>query len=117
MMRRVGQRFGCFGDEGGSVLVACLMLIFVMTVLGLSLFDLAQVEARLALSSVADARAYEVAQAGMQRGLRVILEGIYTETSAASLADGTPGCTGGCVTTEFRTLSGVTNTTLTSGGT
>ena len=57
------------GDQRGSVLLMSLVLIFVMTILGLALFDLGVVESRLVLTSQTDARAFEIAQAGMERAL------------------------------------------------
>ena len=56
-------------DERGSALLLSLILIFVMTVLGLALFDLGVVENRLVYTSQDDARAFEIAQAGVERAL------------------------------------------------
>ncbi len=56
-------------DQRGSVLLVSLVLIFVMTILGLALFDLGVVESRLVLTSQTDARAFEIAQAGVERAL------------------------------------------------
>ena len=47
-------------DERGSVLLMSIMLVFVMTLLGLALFDLGAIENRMSLASQADLRAFEV---------------------------------------------------------
>ena len=56
-------------EERGSALLISMVLIFVMTLLGLALFDLAALESRLALVTQVDVRALEVAQAGIERAL------------------------------------------------
>ena len=50
--------------ERGSVILISIVLVFVMTLLGLALFELGAIENRMSLSSAADARAFEVAQGG-----------------------------------------------------
>jgi hypothetical protein len=57
--------------ERGSVLVMGLMLVFVMTVLGLALFNVARLDARLKLDSQTTVQALEIAEAGLQRGLHL----------------------------------------------
>jgi hypothetical protein len=58
-------------DERGSVLVMGLMLVFVMTILGLALFNVAQLDARLKLGSQTTVKALEIAEAGLERGLHL----------------------------------------------
>src|SRR5215471_14813174 len=64
------KRFASARNERGSVLLLSLTLIFVMTMLGLALFDLSVVEGRLVYVSHGDARAFEIAQAGVERSVR-----------------------------------------------
>src|SRR5262249_18838186 len=52
--------------ERGSALIAAMMLLFVLSILGLALFDTAMIDARLAMTSVDSYRALETAQAGVQ---------------------------------------------------
>jgi type IV pilus assembly PilX-like protein len=56
-------------DEVGSILVASLVLTFVVTVLGVALFDLALLDNRLALGSEAEYRALELAESGLQSAM------------------------------------------------
>src|SRR5262249_16750750 len=63
------KRFASARNERGSVLLLSLTLIFVMTMLGLALFDLSVVEGRLVYVSHGDARAFEIAQAGVERSV------------------------------------------------
>lgn len=105
-----------WADERGSVLLISLVLIAVMTLLGLALFDLAAMEGRLALTSQADARAFEAAQAGIERALRELYLGYISDGTVPpnpSWADNTnaPVCVGGCVTTDFRAMT-VSNTSM-----
>lgn len=92
----------------GSVLLSALVLIFVITTLGLALFELSFVESRSSFLSQSDARAFEIAQAGIERALERLLQTILSEpTTTASWADGditvpTAICTGDCVDTVFR---------------
>jgi hypothetical protein len=44
-----------FTDELGSVMLISIVLVFVMTLLGLALFELGAIENRMSLSSAADA--------------------------------------------------------------
>ncbi len=97
-------RFEPAGNERGSALLMSLVLIFVMTVLGLALFDLGVVESRLVHTSQADARAFEIAQAGVERALRNLQD---TYNADLSWASGSPElCSGGshrgCSDDRFR---------------
>ncbi len=61
------------GDrERGFALVGGLMLVFIITLLGLALYDLAVLEGRLVLGTEADYRAFEAAQAGLERALHLL---------------------------------------------
>jgi hypothetical protein len=61
----------CLLEERGSVLVMGLMLVFVMTILGLALFNVARLDARLKLDSQTNVHALEIAEAGLERGLHL----------------------------------------------
>jgi hypothetical protein len=67
-VRRGGRHLVPSSTEG-SVLLGALMLLFVLSILGLALFDTAVVDSQLALTAVDRYRALESAQAGMQRAL------------------------------------------------
>jgi hypothetical protein len=58
-------------DPRGSALVGALMLVFVMTILGLALFDIARLDSRLQIDSRTMVQAIEVAEAGIERGLHL----------------------------------------------
>ena len=106
------------GNERGSVLLISLVLLAMMTLLGLALFDLGAVEGRMTLASETDARAFEIAQAGLERAMERLLRTTLAEDAAGaapSWADGstvggttTALCTGGsvagslCDTTQYR---------------
>ncbi len=70
-------------DERGSVILMSIVLVFVMTLLGLALFDLAAIENRMSLSTQADMRAFEVAQAGLERALRELQDGFVADAAGA----------------------------------
>src|SRR2546426_5011327 len=59
------------GDQRGSTLVMGLMLVFIMTLLGAALFNVAQLDARLKLDSQTGVQALEIAEAGLERGLHL----------------------------------------------
>ncbi len=46
-----------------------LMLVFIMTLLGVALFDIARLDARLKIDSQTGVQALEIAEAGLERGL------------------------------------------------
>jgi type IV pilus assembly PilX-like protein len=72
-MNAMARRSICGGlrDERGSALVAGLMLVFLMTMLGLALFGVARLDARLRLNSQTGVQALEIAEAGLERGLHL----------------------------------------------
>ena len=96
-------------NDRGSVIVIALVLILAMTILGLALFDLAQIEGQLASTSQADARALYVAQAGLERGIRELRTGFLQDAYAsASWADATngPTCTpSACDAAQYRLMN------------
>jgi hypothetical protein len=105
------------GDERGSALVISMVLILLMTLLGLALLDLGALENRMAASSQLDARAFETAQAGIERGMRELLNAYLSDTPGAeSWADGTPACGGACTASQYRAVA-LSNATLPGAGT
>src|SRR5438552_18822118 len=58
-------------DQRGSTLVMGLMLVFIMTLLGVALVDVARLDARLKLDSQTGVQALEIAEAGLERGLHL----------------------------------------------
>lgn len=57
-------------DERGSILLITIVSVAVVALLGLAVYDLALIEANFSAASVIDYRAYEIAQAGIERGIR-----------------------------------------------
>ena len=99
-------------DERGSALIISLMLLLIITILGLALFDLAQIENKSASASLADYRAFEAAQAGIERGIRELQNGFINDAyGSESWTDGTPSCTPGCNANTYSTLN-IANTTI-----
>jgi hypothetical protein len=112
-------------DQRGSVLIVALVLILAMTILGLALFDLAQIEGQMAGTSQTDARALYIAQAGLERGIRELRDGWLADSNAAggygteTWADATngPTCTpSACDATIYRAMN-IGNTSLPATGT
>ncbi|HKZ07061.1 MAG TPA: pilus assembly PilX N-terminal domain-containing protein [Methylomirabilota bacterium] len=107
-------------DERGSVLLMSIVLVFVMTLLGLALFDLGAIENRMSLASQADLRAFEVAQAGIERALRELQDGFVGDAAGSeSWADNdgvrAPICSPSCATGVYRPMT-LANTTFPGGG-
>lgn len=85
-------------SERGSVLLMSLVLIFIMGILGLALFDLGVVESSLVHTAQTDARAFQIAQSGVERALYWLGDWKNTAPTLAeaSWASGTTQfCTGG----------------------
>src|SRR5215813_5705774 len=55
--------------ERGTVVLGALVLTFALTLLGIALFRLAELDARLAFGNEADYRALELAQSAVERTL------------------------------------------------
>jgi hypothetical protein len=107
-------------DERGSVILMSIVLVFVMTLLGLALFDLGAIENRMSLSSQADVRAFEVAQAGIERALRELQDGFVADAPGSqSWADNdgvrAPICAPSCATGVYRPMT-LANTSFPGGG-
>ena len=107
------------GDECGSALLISLVMIVVITILGLALFELGQIEGTQSGASLGDARAFELAQAGMERAIRELSNAFLADSyGSESWVDGTnrPTCTGPCETGVYQTMN-LANTTLPASGT
>jgi len=66
------------GDQRGSIFLISLVLVFVMTLLGIALFDLSLVDNRLVLASENDAQAFYTAEAGLYRAQLDLTDGAGT---------------------------------------
>ena len=100
-----------FKDAQGSVLVIGLILVLVMTLLGFSLFELGLLESRLVLGTECDQQAYETAQAGIKRSLRLLRLDMINDPTDPSWADGSPAP----LTTTFADFPGLTNQSFANG--
>src|SRR3972149_11966942 len=100
-------------DQRGSALLISLVMIGVITFLGLALFELGQVEGQQAGASLGDARAFELAQAGMERAIRELSNGFLADAyGSESWVDGVnrPTCTPACETAVYRAMNLANNT-------
>ncbi len=106
------------GDQRGSALLISMVLIVVITILGLALFELGQIEGQQSGVSLADARAFELAQAGMERAIRELSNGFLADPyGSESWVDGPnrPTCTVACGTAVYRVMNLANNTLPASG--
>jgi|GEM_PF-3130670 len=101
-------------NEQGSILLITIVSVAVVALLGLAVYDLALIEAQFSAASVIDYRAYEIAQAGIERGIRE-LRNLYMNAppGSESFARVTTTCTPSCTATGFH-LFNVPNTTIAS---
>ena len=103
-------------DTKGSVLVAGLVLVLVMTILGISLFDMGLLESRLVLNTECDYQASETAQAGIKRSLRLLRLDLTNDPNDPSWADGSINGSSFPVTTDmFEDFPGLTNQSFANG--
>ena len=103
-------------DARGSVLVAGLVLVLVMTILGISLFDMGLLESRLVLNTQCDYQASETAQAGIKRSLRLLRLDLINDPNDPSWADGSIDGSSFPVTTDmFEDFPGLTNQSFANG--
>lgn len=106
------------GDQRGSALLISLVMIVVITILGLALFELGQIEGQQSGASLGDARAFELAQAGMERAIRELRNGFLADPyGSESWVDGPnrPTCTPACETGVYRAMN-LANNTLPAAG-
>ena len=102
------------GVERGSVILTTMVLTFVLTLLGIALYGLAELDARLTLGNEADYRALELAQSAIERALyQLFLDmcgGSVACTSPPFNAEWTDGSINGAVytrsTSTFQNVSG-----------
>jgi len=107
------------GGDRGSALLISLVMIVVITILGLALFELGQIEGTQSGASLGDARAFELAQAGMERAIRELSNGFLADSyGSESWVDGTnrPTCAAPCETGVYQTMN-LANNTLPASGT
>lgn len=100
-------------DQRGSALLISLVMIVVITILGLALFELGQIEGQQSGASLGDARAFELAQAGMERAIRELSNAFLADAyGTESWVDGVnrPTCTPACETGVYRTMTLANNT-------
>jgi len=104
-------------SERGSALLISMVLIVFLTILGLALFELGQIEGLQSGASLGDARAFELAQAGLERAIRELRNGFLLDPyGSESWVDGPPTCSPACETGVYRTMN-LTNNTLPASGT
>jgi hypothetical protein len=101
-------------NEQGSILLITIVSVAVVALLGLAVYDLALIEGQFSAASVIDYRAYEIAQAGIERGIRE-LRNLYMNAppGSESFARVTTTCSPSCTATGFH-LFNVPNTTIPS---
>jgi hypothetical protein len=100
-------------NEQGSILLITIVSVAVVGLLGLAVYDLALIEAQFSAASVIDYRAYEIAQAGIERGIRELrnLYMSYPPGQETFVAGSTTCAPTPCDTTQFHQAS-VTNATV-----
>src|SRR5438552_8448796 len=106
-------------DQRGSALLISMVLIVVITILGLALFELGQIEGQHSGASLGEARAFEAAQAGMERAIRELSNAFLADPyGSESWVDGPnrPTCTGACDPAAYRAMN-LANNTLPASGT
>jgi hypothetical protein len=93
-------------NEQGSILLITIVSVAVVALLGLAVYDLALIEAQFSAASVIDYRAYEIAQAGIERGIRE-LRNIYMDSPprSESFARVTTTCSPSCNATQYHQFS------------
>src|ERR1700675_1616994 len=100
-------------NEQGSILLITIVSVAVVALLGLAVYDLALIEAQFSAASVIDYRAYEIAQAGVERGIRELrdLYMSYPPGQETFVAGSTTCAPTPCDTTQFHAAN-LTNTTV-----
>jgi hypothetical protein len=102
-------------NEQGSILLITIVSVAVVALLGLAVYDLALIEAQFSAASVIDYRAYEIAQAGIERGIRE-LRNLYMSKAPGQetfVAGSTTCAPTPCDTAQFHTAN-LANTTVPS---
>jgi Tfp pilus assembly protein PilX len=100
-------------NERGSILLITIVSVAVVALLGLAVYDLALIEAQYSAASVVDYRAYEIAQAGIERGIRELrnLYMSYPPGQETFVGGSTTCAPTPCNTTQFH-LANVMNATV-----
>jgi Tfp pilus assembly protein PilX len=105
-------------ERGSALLISMVMIVF-LTILGLALFELGQIEGQQSGASLGDARAFELAQAGLERAIFELRNGFLADPyGSESWVDGPnrPTCSPACETGVYRPMN-LTNNTLPASGT
>jgi len=100
-------------DQRGSALLISMVMIVIITILGLALFELGQIEGQQSQASLGDARAVELAQAGMERAIRELSNAFLADpVGSESWVDGPnrPTCATACGTATYQTMNLANNT-------
>jgi hypothetical protein len=107
------RRIMSTSNERGSILLITLVSVAIVALLGLAVYDLALIEAQFSAASVIDYRAYEIAQAGIERGIREFrdLYIAYPPGSETFVQSSTTCAPTPCNTTQFHPAN-LTNTTV-----
>jgi Tfp pilus assembly protein PilX len=102
-------------DERGNILLITLVAVAVITLLGIAVYDLAQIEAQNAQISLIDYRAYEVAQTGIERGIRELRDAWNVKGATfEAWTSPDPTCTPGpCSDTQYKPWIVLNNTVAT----
>src|SRR5215468_10731374 len=90
--------------ERGNIVLITLVAVAVITVLGIAVYDLAQIEGQFSQLSLADYRAYEIAQAGIERGVRELRDAWNSKAAGSETwTTAQPNCsTSPCVAAQYR---------------
>jgi len=78
------------GNENGSVIVAALMILALLTIIGFAAINNSTTEQHLATNTLLYERAFYVTEAGFEHA-KAILRVPYTEQNQANIALGNPG--------------------------
>jgi hypothetical protein len=91
--------------ERGSILIGALMITFVLTLLGIALFDLTALDARLALGNEADYRALELAQSAIEKTLHQLYLDLCNGNAACTSPPPNPSWADGTINGAAFTVS------------
>lgn len=79
-----------FNNENGSVIVAALMILALLTIIGFSAINNSTTEQHLATNTLLYERAFYVTEAGFEHA-KAVLKVPYTEQNQGNIALGNPG--------------------------
>src|SRR5215468_1491990 len=98
--------------ERGNIVLITLVAVAVITVLGIAVYDLAQIEGQNSQLTLADYRAYEIAQAGIERGVRELRDAWNSKAPGSETwTTAQPTCTPSpCLATAYKSWTVSNNT-------